>query len=213
MKSCLLCLGLYFLVINLGQAQPMDEDDMDSKLMDDQMKMGRSASDFDTKKFPTEITKYTVHFNYEFFTPADYDNYRYEGINIGLQNNQRLENPEVYMIMGPNISYIGDVYQDNVEELIFLKWNHGIGKTYEVGNNKLLKPFVQAGVGYGWMNAKRDENAPLVEALAGVNFIPATDINIFAKLGYRFFNLDEAGSKSVGDMKGAFSMLGFGIGL
>jgi hypothetical protein len=69
---------------------------------------------------------------------------------------------------------------------------------------------VQLGLGYGWIDSEEDQNSAIGEIQAGINLIPNKDTNLYLKSGYRFFDLDNNGSNSLGNLKGAFAMAGLG---
>jgi hypothetical protein len=69
---------------------------------------------------------------------------------------------------------------------------------------------VQLGLGYGWIDSEEDQNSAIGEIQAGINLIPNKDTNLYLKSGYRFFDLDNNGSNSLENLKGAFAMAGLG---
>jgi len=163
--------------------------------------------------------KYLGHASYEYYTPKERSNYSPQGVNAGFQYNYKIKDTQAAMIMGPNLSYLyGEKF--NVEEKIFfIKWDQGISYDFEVGKNMLLQPLAQVGFGHGWLNSNRpagqsqyNENASTLEFVAGLNFIPAENLNVFAKGGYRFFKVDDFATQSTGELKGTLAMVGLGMG-
>lgn len=155
--------------------------------------------------------KYSPQIAFESYAPVDHDDYIYQGANIGLQYNYEFEDSQFVMVMEPNVSILTDEYKGSEEKIALVKWDHGVGYNYEVGKNMLLQPVAQAGIGYGWLDAEEDQRSLLLEVLAGVNLVPNNRVNIYAKGGYRFFDLNDIGAESTGELKGGFAMLGFGM--
>lgn len=163
--------------------------------------------------------EYKGHASYEFFSPKDRDNYDLNGINIGFQYDYKFKGSQTSMLMGPNISLFNEDTANVEEEVVLLKWNQGVAYSVDMGGNKILQPLALFGVGYGWLNSTRplgqsqnDENAPIYEALVGLNFIPATNFNMFVKGGYRFFEVDDVPAQNSGQLDGALAMAGLGVG-
>ncbi len=181
-----------------------------NEMEDDDMSM--SEMDMDVTEAMIDVPANEIQAAYESLAPVDHDDYLYRGVNIGYQNNTTFEDTRAVMIMGPNLSYLSDEYNDAKEEMFFLKWNHGVAFNYETTAG-LVQPLVAAGLGYAWYNGARDENAPMAEALLGVNFVPSNRINIYAKGGYRFLDLDDAGANSVGDLRGSTFTFGLGVSI
>ena len=159
------------------------------------------------------------HASYEHYSPEERENYSLDGVNVGVQQRHKFENTRATMIMGPNISFLTKEKANLEEDALFLKWNHGFSYDIDMGGTMLLQPLAEAGLGYGWLNSdrlgpsdNRDENAPLVELMAGLNFKPERDINIFAKGGYRYFEVDDSGFADGGELQGTIAMLGLGVG-
>jgi opacity protein-like surface antigen len=152
-----------------------------------------------------------IYFSYENYTPADRNEYTYQGVNIELQKTFTYNESQFEMFMGPNVSLLTDEYENNEEEMVFLKWDHGLLHNFDLGQNYLLQPLAQIGVGYGWVKSEKNQQSPTFELLAGLNFKPNKSYNIYAKSGYRYFELNNDGQKSLGDLKGGFAMIGFGM--
>lgn len=154
-----------------------------------------------------------IFFAYENYTPADRNEYTYQGLNIDYQITTSAMAKEVEMTMGPNVSFLTGEYKNNEEDIALLKWNQGLLYNYDVGVNMLLQPQAQIGLGYGWIDSIEDQQSPIFEFLAGVNLKPNNNLNFYAKVGYRYFELNNVGERSLGDLKGGLAMLGMGVGI
>lgn len=162
--------------------------------------------------------EYTVQLSYENYTPKERDSFSLQGVNAGFQWNSKFEDSQFVMVMGPNLSVLNEEKSNVEEDIVFVKWHHGVSYIYDLGDNVELRPNLVAGLGYGWLNSDRpngqsqsDENAPLLEIVAGLDFKPGSDVNLFARGGYRYFEVDKAGVGNTGQLEGDFAMLGLGL--
>ena len=178
----------------------------------------QGATDLSTSEASMEEKMYLGHASYEYYSPDDRTDFNLQGVNLGVQYNYKFEDSLIEMVMGPNLSLLTEDKNNTVEDVVLLKWDHGISYTFEFGDNVLLKPLFQVGIGYGWLNSKRDnitiqndENDLLYEALIGANLIPTQDFNVFAKGGYRFFEVDDVGATNTGELQGIFAVAGIGM--
>lgn len=161
---------------------------------------------------------YSIQASFESYTPRERDSFTFQGVNVGFEWNSKFTNSKFVMVMGPNISVLNEEKSKVEEDIVFVKWNHGFLYNIDLGGNMLLKPQISAGLGYGWLNSDRpgglsqtDENAPLVELIGGLEFSPFTDMNVYAKGGYRYFEIDDVGDENTGQLEGEFAMLGLGV--
>lgn len=181
--------------------------------------LGESEDSMDQKNVTTPklinekvmATVYNPQIAFESYTPVEHDDYIYQGVNIGFQYKYQIKDSQLVMIMNPNISFLVDEYKGDEEKMTLLKWDQGVAYNFEVGKNMLLQPLAQVGLGYGWLDAEKDQKSPLIEILAGANFVPSNRINIYAKAGYRFFDLTDIGNESSGDLKGGLALVGMGF--
>lgn len=175
---------------------------------------GTATTETEAENLKTDKdSKESIFFAYESYTPADRDEYTYQGINIDYQIKTSGIAKEVEMIMGPNVSFLTSEYKNNEEDIALLKWNQGVLYNYDVGVNMILQPLAQIGLGYGWVDSIEDQQSPILEFLAGANLKPNNNLNFYAKVGYRYFELNDVGERSLGDLKGGLAMLGMGIGI
>ena len=161
---------------------------------------------------------YAFHVAYENYTPKERVNFNLQGVNIGIQWSDEYEESQFVMVMGPNLSVLNEEKAGAEEDIVLLKWDQGLSYIFDFGDNVQLRPNVVAGVGYGWLNSDRpnglsqsNENAPLLEFIAGLDFKPGSDVNMYAKGGYRYFEVDKAGAGVSGQLEGSFAMLGLGF--
>jgi len=155
-------------------------------------------------------TNYNIQLSYETYTPFDRNEYSYQGINIDLQRIISIDDSQLVLLMGPNMSVLGDKYNSEQEDVVFIKWDQGIAYNIDMGDDMLLQPVLVLGIGYGWIDRDDSQQSPIAEIQAGLNLIPNNTTNFYAKAGYRLFDLDDSGSRSLGDLKGGFGMAGFG---
>jgi hypothetical protein len=177
------------------------------------------VDDSESENKSSKMNRNLGYASYEYFSPDERLDYSMNGVNIGIQRNYKFKDTLTTMIMSPNLSLFSKNKGGIEEDLVFAKWDHGLAYDVEMANNLIMQPSVMIGVGYGWLNSTRpfggsqnDENAPMYEALAGLNFKTAQDMNIFAKGGYRLFDVDDVGSENTGELNGALAMVGLGMG-
>jgi hypothetical protein len=90
--------------------------------------MYSESSEVSSSKTTIDTTdrNYNVQFSYETYTPTDRNEYSYQGINIDLQNKIKIDDSQLVISMGPNISILGDKYKSVEENLVLIKWDQGV---------------------------------------------------------------------------------------